>query len=66
MSKRSPGSRYAMKAGRAKYLAERERFRQKRDRRLEQERKAAEIGSYFHLTEDSIEQIDPDAERRAS
>jgi hypothetical protein len=66
MSKKSPGSKYAMKAGRTKYLAERERFRQKRDRRLEQERKAAEIGSYFHLTEASIEQIDPDAERRAS
>jgi len=66
MSKRSPGSTYAMKAGRAKYLAERERFRQKRDRRHEQERKAAEIGSYFHLTESSIEQIDPDVERRAS
>ena len=66
MSKKSPGSKYAMKAGRAKYLVERERFRQKRDRRLEQERKAAEIGSYFHLNEASIEQIDPNAERRAS
>ena len=66
MSKRSPGSTYAMKAGRAKYLAERERFRQKRDRRIEAETKQAEVGSYFHLTEDSIEQIDPNEERRAS
>ena len=63
MSKRSPGSRYAMKAGKAKYLAERERFHQKRDRRIAQE---AEVGSYFHLTEDAIDQIDPNAERRAS
>lgn len=66
MSKRSPGSKYAMKAGRAKYLAERERYRQKRDRRLEAETKQAEIASYFHLTPDSIEQIDPEGERRAS
>jgi len=66
MSKKSPGSKYAMKAGRAKYLAERERFRQKRDRRLEAETKQAEVGSYFHLDQVAIEQIDPDAERRAS
>lgn len=35
MSKRSPGSKYAMKQGRARYLEERARFRAKRDRRLE-------------------------------
>ena len=63
MSKRSPGSTYAMKAGRAKYLAERERFRQKRDRRLEAEQ--AEVGSYFHLDKVAIDQIDPAEERRA-
>ena len=66
MSKRSPGSKYAMKAGRAKYLAERERFRQKRDRRLEAETKQAEVGSYFHLDQVAIDQIDPNEERRAS
>jgi hypothetical protein len=66
MSKRSPGSKYAMKAGRAKYLAERERYRQKRDRRIEAETKQAEVGSYFHLDQVAIDQIDPAAERRAS
>lgn len=66
MSKRTPGSKYAMKAGKAKYQAERARYRQKRDRRAEQAAKAAEIGSYFHLTPESIEQIDPEGERRAS
>ena len=60
-----------MKAGRAKYLAERERYRQKRDRRIEQLIKVdaetvAEIATYFHLTIDSIEQIDPEGERRPS
>ena len=33
MSKRSLGSKYAMKAGRLKYLAERERYREKKRRR---------------------------------
>ena len=66
MSKRTPGSKYAMKAGKARYQKERERFRQKRDRRLEQAKREAEIASYFHLTPESIEQIDPEAERRAS
>ena len=52
MSKKSPGSKYAMKAGRAKYLAERERFRQKRDLRLEQERKA--VGSQIATEGDDV------------
>lgn len=37
MSKRSPGSKYAMKAGKERYRKERERYREKRRRRLEQE-----------------------------
>jgi hypothetical protein len=33
MSKKTPGSKYAMKAGKARYKAERERYREKLARR---------------------------------
>jgi hypothetical protein len=37
MSKRSPGSKYAMKAGKKRYQEERQRHREKLRRRREQE-----------------------------
>lgn len=46
MSKRSPGSKYAMKAGRKRYLEERARYRAKRDRRLAQEAENANQTSH--------------------
>jgi hypothetical protein len=61
VSKKTPGGRHAIKAGRLRYQKEREAHRAKLRRRRE-----AEIASYFHLTPESIEQIDPEAERRAS
>lgn len=61
MSKKTPGGRHAIKAAKKAYEAERERHRAKLRRRRE-----AEIASYFHLTDESIQQIDPEGERRPS
>ena len=46
MSKRTPGSKYAMKAGRNRYLAERARYREKLARRQLETAKAEKEGEH--------------------